>query len=413
MNRLVQVAKKTEGMNVSDSTAGIDMRRMRAHRLGRLRQQLAKYGYDACVLFNPNNIRYATGSRNMQVCALHCPTRYVFVPASGPVTLFDYFGTEHLSEDLETIDEVRPAVVWDFFSAGDRVDERVARFSADIIALMRSRCGAGGRLALDAFDPKVCRALERGGLTLFHAQEPLEMARVIKSPDEIKCMSMGISVCETGLWRMQQALEPGLSENELWSILHQTNIAMGGEWIETRLLSSGGRTNPWFQESSDRVIRAGDLVCIDTDLIGPFGYGVDMSRTWLCGQDKPSDEQRTLYKLAHENIEHNISVLRAGMPFSELVEKSWRVPEEYQALRYSKIVHGVGLGFEYPYIPYREDWADYGYEGIIEENMTLCIESYIGRKGGAEGVKLEQQVLITGNGAQALTTYPFEREFLI
>src|SRR6201999_629800 len=99
---------------------------------------------------------------------------------------------------------------------------------ADIIELMNTRCGKNGRLALDAFDPKVARALEAGGLTLFHAQEPLEMARVIKSPDEIKCMSMGIAVCETGLWRMQQQLEPGLTENQLWSTLHQTNIAMGG-----------------------------------------------------------------------------------------------------------------------------------------------------------------------------------------
>jgi Xaa-Pro dipeptidase len=40
--------------------------------------------------------------------------------------------------------------------------------------------------------------------------------------------------------------------------------------------------------------------------------------------------------------------------------------------------------------------------------MTICIESYIGEEGGAEGVKLEQQVLVTANGPQVLTTYPFE-----
>ncbi len=37
------------------------------------------------------------------------------------------------------------------------------------------------------------------------------------------------------------------------------------------MLVSGACTNPWFAECSDRVIRAGELVSFDTDMIGPFG----------------------------------------------------------------------------------------------------------------------------------------------
>jgi Xaa-Pro dipeptidase len=44
--------------------------------------------------------------------------------------------------------------------------------------------------------------------------------------------------------------------------------------------------------------------------------------------------------------------------------------------------------------------------------MTLCVESYIGAEGGAEGVKLEQQVLITETGVQLLSPYPFEEELM-
>jgi Xaa-Pro aminopeptidase len=40
--------------------------------------------------------------------------------------------------------------------------------------------------------------------------------------------------------------------------------------------------------------------------------------------------------------------------------------------------------------------------------MTICVESYIGEMGGAEGVKLEEQVLVTENGAEVLSRYPFE-----
>jgi Xaa-Pro aminopeptidase len=89
-----------------------------------------------------------------------------------------------------------------------------------------------------------------------------------------------------------------VTENQLWSILHETNIAHGGEWIECRLLASGPRTNPWFQESSNRVIEAGDVVGFDTDMVGPFGYIADISRSWICPDAKPSDRQKKLYDLA-------------------------------------------------------------------------------------------------------------------
>ena len=79
-------------------------------------------------------------------------------------------------------------------------------------------------------------------------------------------MQTSIDVCETAMAEMHQALVPGITENALWSILHQKNIELGGEWIETRLLSSGERTQPWFRECSMRLIAAGDLVSFDTDL---------------------------------------------------------------------------------------------------------------------------------------------------
>ena len=59
-----------------------------------------------------------------------------------------------------------------------------------------------------------------------------------------------------------------------------------------------------------------------------------------------------------------------------------------------------------------KDFARKGYDGLIEENMTLCVESFIGDEHGGEGVKLEQLVLITKNGPEPLTTFPFEDKLL-
>ena len=67
---------------------------------------------------------------------------------------------------------------------------------------------------------------------------------------------------------------------------------------------------------------------------------------------------------------------------------------------------------EYPDIPHLIDWEDFGYDGVIEENMVLCVESYMGRVGGCNGVKLEEQVLVTASGVERLSSFPFEEALL-
>jgi Xaa-Pro dipeptidase len=207
---------------------------------------------------------------------------------------------------------------------------------------------------------------------------------------------------------MRAELRPGITEQELWAHLHAENVRHGGEWIETRLLSSGPRTNPWFQECSSRVIRAGDLVGFDTDLIGPYGYCADISRTWLCGEQPPTARQRELFRLARAQIAYNLELVRPGLGFREFSEKAFRLPERYRANRYSVIAHGVGLCDEYPAIYYPEEAEAAAYDGVLEAGMTICLESYIGEPGGPDGVKLEQQILITETGAEVLSTWPLE-----
>jgi Xaa-Pro aminopeptidase len=82
------------------------------------------------------------------------------------------------------------------------------------------------------------------------------------------------------------------------------------------------------------------------------------------------------------------------------------------ANRYSSMIHGVGLADEYPGIKYWPDFDDRGYDGVLEPGMTLCVESYTGSDRGGEGVKLEEQILITDTGIEKLSTYPFEKQLL-
>ena len=363
------------------------------------------------LLFDQINTRYATDATNMQIWCSHYETRCVFVALEGPVVLFDYSNHPHLAEGLPTVDEYRVIPSFYFFAAGPHAETRARKFAGEIAELMRRHGGGNKRLAVDRLSHLGTDALRTEGLELSEGEEICERARAVKSAEELVLVRASMAVCEAGCRAMQEALVPGITENALWAKLHETNISLGGEWIETRLLSSGPRTNPWFRECSMREVEAGDLVSFDTDLIGPYGYCSDISRAWVCGE-RPSDEQRRLYAAAFAQIEHNISVLKPGMSFREVSEKSWPIPEEFLSRRYSSMIHGVGLADEYPSIKYWPDFPVKGYDGLIEPGMTLCVESFIGTEGGREGVKLEEQVLITENGVQRISSYPFETDWL-
>jgi len=286
--------------------------------------------------------------------------------------------------------------------------EKAAQWAEEISDLVEQHGRSNRRLAVDRCDPWFARHLLTSGIELYDAQEPLEMARRIKSPEELALLRLAMDVCDEGIKRMQEALRPGLTENQIWSVLHGTNIAHGGEFIECRLLASGNRTVPWFQEAGSRVVNAGDLVVFDTDMIGPGGYLADISRAYVCPGRKPTPNQRNLYALAQEQVLHNMSLLKPGIAFRELSEKSWKVPEKYFSNRYMVLAHGVGLTDEYPAVLYDVDQQLHGYDGVFEENMMVSVESYLGEPGGAEGIKLEQQVLITASGAIPFSRTPFE-----
>ena len=386
--------------------------RLRQYRNERVRAELRKRDYSAGLFCDAINVRYVTGSRNMQVWTLRNPARYVFVAAEGPTVMFEFGGCDHLVRGLETIQEIRPATSWFYFTSGPRIAERAKRWAAEIADLVMQHGGGNRRLAVDRVNPEGYSGLQSLGISVHDGQEVVERARAIKSEDEIACLRSAIAVCEGGLDRVRSALQPGITENQLLALLNEANIAGGGEYIETRLLTAGPHTNPWFQESSARPVSAGELVAIDTDMIGPNGYFADMSRTFLCGDRQPTEAQRELYRLAHEQVQTNAALLRPGVRFRELMEASWKMPDRFVAHRYMSLVHGAGLCGEYPYIPYPQDFELKGYDGMIEENMTLCVESFIGDEHGGEGVKLEQLVLVTKDGPEPLTTFPFEDALL-
>jgi len=394
------------------SDSEIDMVAVRAWRQQRVREQMQRLGIDACVLFDQVNIRYASGARNMQVFSQRNVGRYLFIAADGPMILHEFTGCQHLAEGLETIDEIRPAINASFVAAGPNIEQREREWARETAAMIRRHCGEGAVVGIERVNAGAATALASEGFRIVDAQRPVELARAVKSDEEMKCVRSSIRATERAVDQLRGFIRPGLTEEQLWSVLHQGVIAQGGDYVETRLLNAGPNTNPWFQEAGDRRIRPNELIALDTDVVGCFGYYADFSRTFHAGPDEPSEEQRTLYRLALEQVEHNMELVRAGNSFAEYAEQAWTIPDPYIANRYYLSAHGCGMSGEYPYLYHRMDYDTAGYDGVFEPNMVICVESYIGADGGTEGVKLEQQVRVTGDGIELLSTYPFEQALL-
>ena len=382
----------------------INFQKLRSYRLDRVKKELEKNNLEACILFDPVNIRYALDTVNMSVYNMHNLTRYCFVPVSGPTILYEYFNCEILSKHLNLIDEIRPAITWDYFSNGDQAGTQLKKWINEIKDLSNSYFKSK-KIAIDVINGPAVTALNESDIEVVDAKLILEQARVIKSPEELKCMKAALEVAEIGVTKMRNELKAGMTEDELWSILHKTNIEHGGEWIECRILSSGERTNPWMQESSNKIIQRGEIVSFDTDMVGPYGYCADISRTYVEGH-KFNDNQKKLYQMAVEQINHNYRLIKHGTSFKEFTEKSWKLPEEYYGNRYSCVLHGIGLCDEWPQIKYPTDGGQR--EGHFEKNMTITLESYIGKVGGKEGVKLEQQYVVGENNLELMSHHPLE-----
>ncbi len=380
-----------------------DLPVMRRARVERIKTKLAEFGYDGIIVMDPMNIRYASDTTNMQIWVMHNGARYAYVGADGHVIVWDYVNCEYLSGHSEVVDEVRPAIGSTYFLGGPRYAEHANRWADEMISLINERCGENARIAVDQCHQIGYQRLAEAGITVGSGQEVMENARLIKSPDEIKAMRCAVAACEITMNEMKEALRPGMTERELWAKLHEGNIRRAGEWIETQILASGPRTNPWMQEVSSRVIEDGDIVAYDTDLVGAYGMMCDVSRTWIAGDKPPSAAQLHVYDLAREQVERNLELMVPGRTFHELTHKAWMPPvEEYR--HYSVLFHGVGQCDEHPDITFPEWYDEWGFDGVLEPGMVLTVEAFVGRRDGGPGAKLENQILITETGPERLDT---------
>ncbi|MDX1401179.1 MAG: Xaa-Pro peptidase family protein, partial [Kiloniellales bacterium] len=354
---------------------------------------------------------YATGTDVMGVWTAGTFARYALVPAEGTPVLFEYLNSCHVSEKFTP--DVRPARSWQFASSEGLAGAQ--KWAAEIKSVMTELGCSDAPLAIDKLDGFGFMALQELGIGIRDASPATVDAREVKTPPERELMILNGAIGDAMLAAFEETIRPGVREYELLAALNHELFMNHGEFLFTRLVASGTNTNPWMSEAHDKIVQPGDLVGIDTDANGYEGYVIDISRTFLCGEEA-SEGQKEAYRIAYDCVNGMRELLKAGMTFAEFAHAAPKLPESYRNGRYTVMAHQAGLEDEGPGIPYPDDDRKGGlpsfYNREIQENMVWCLECYAGQEGAPYGVKLEDQVLVTKDGAVPLSTYPFEKKLL-
>ncbi len=387
----------------------VDLARLRHDRLAKVQRAMAAHDLGALVLTDIVNIRYCTGVAVMPLWTAVNIAHYVVVPAEGDPVIFEYGGAEFRHRGFWP--DVRPSMFWQARVTDADSPGKAAAWAREIKDVLDERGLADARIGIDVLDYNGFAALQSLGLNLSDADRAMSAARIIKLPDEIELMRRSCAIAESALRDMEAAIRPGISENELLATFWHRVLALGGEHCFTSLIVSGHKTNPWFHEADGKLVEPGDLVAIDTDMIGPESYVADFSRTFLCGETA-SAAQKEAYKVAHDFVQGCVALIRPGLAFSEFVARCPPLPAAYREQAYGVIVHGIGTDDESPNVPLPGDPYTEMPEGEFRENMVLAVECYAGKVGARDGVKLEDEVWVSAGGPVVLSRYPYDSKLL-
>lgn len=231
-----------------------------------------------------------------------------------------------------------------------------------------------------------------------------EDLRQIKSDEEIKLLRGAISISEHALEKTLASVKVGMTEMELAKILEGHLRDLGAEALafETILHSGGNTTLPHFGPLNT-TIEKGHPLLIDFGAVYE-GYHADITRTVFVGEPKP--EFRDFYAVVQRANEVGREAAHPGVTAEsvDLATKQVIVDAGYESLIRARTGHGLGLEIHEP--PYIVE----GNKQILEPGMVFTIEPGIYDEG-VIGVRIEDDMLITSDGCESLTT--FTREILV
>jgi Xaa-Pro dipeptidase len=369
---------------------------MLRERLQRAKDALNHSDLDALFIFRTEDARYLLGYRHHLGPAFILGNAAV-VLARGHEPILWTMDFEHCRTRMPWLspEQIQPR-------ANFREKIGMKRWTEQVEGLVGSL--AGKRVGVDLWDLNLEAALRQTfPKTEFcdGYQSVLMRAKEIKTQDEILCLKIANVITEAALDRALEFLRTGVKECEVLSVAWQTMTAMGSEWTQcSNIVCSGPYTAPYRRFTSDRIIRNGDLVILD---IGACynGYYGDLTRTWVCGNVKPTAEMRQLHEKCYNALWNAGSKVHPGATNAEV----FAAADPYVL---DSLGHGAGVNpWEAPYFSPASKDAPV----VLKEGMVFNLEPYAG-KPGVGGIRLENNHIVTATGVDIYTTYPFDERLV-
>jgi Xaa-Pro dipeptidase len=221
--------------------------------------------------------------------------------------------------------------------------------------------------------------------------EDLNRIKAVKDPDEIENIREAAHLADLGQAAVLQYARSGISELELFSLVHKVMEESVGFRVPLMSdLSSGRNTNTGGGMPTNKIIHTGDLVLSDFQ---PClrGYWGDSCNTMVVGI--PTTSQKKTWKLVHQALEMGIDAIRPGVRANEID----RLMRAHIGSYPHHSGHSVGTAYhEGPRItPYNET--------KLEPGMVIALEPAIYKE--EFGIRLEHLVLVTEAGSEIITQF--------
>jgi Xaa-Pro aminopeptidase len=384
--------------------------RMREYRVARIKKYMDEFDIECLLLFDTGNKRYSTST------AVASPEvdnmgRYAIIPRNGYPHIFG-FGSEVAAEKLNCpwiADYTFPAhgtmygalpMDWKCYEGFlDDLDMVLDKHGLD-----KSKC----RIGVDIIESQIMLAMMEKGYTLADGQRVMQYARSIKNEDEIMCLKHGAAIVDAAFHRIAQTIQPGMKENDLQAAASHEMHRLGAQWVHNVQVTTGNRTNPHPHLSSDRLIQPGDMIFMDVVCLFN-GYHTCVYRCFCCG--KPTAKQKEIHARCLDYQLGGIEAVKPGTTTADIAtvwpdHKAMGAKDEHEifGLQYG---HGIGVGlWEFPIIS-RAYSIEHPVE--IEPGMVFALETYAGN--GYDGVRLEDEVVVTETGIEVITKFPTDELF--
>jgi Xaa-Pro dipeptidase len=384
----------------------VDFARLRSDRLAKAREAMERASVGALVLFDMDNIRYTT-STHIGNWARDKLFRCTLVMRGQDPILWD-IGSSARQHKLHA--PWFPEESWQAGLSSWRgsipeevgVERGNARRIVDII---REHGLQDEPVGVDIVEMPVLRALEAEGLQIVDGQAVMQQARMVKTVDEIALLDQAAAMVDGVYEELYEFLRAGVRENECVALVNRILYEMGSEMVEAVNAISGERCSPHPHVFSDRLIRQWDTVYFD--IIHAFmGYRTCYYRTLnIAGS---TAEQRDAYRRAREAIDNAIAEVQPGATSADIVRHfpsaqdiGFETEEEAFGLQYC---HGIGLGLWEA--PLMSRYHSFEHPIELHEGMVFALETYWPTPDNSSAARIEEEVVVTSNGARLLTRFP-------